>query len=110
MPNRGVVYIVWGRGTQYVKIGRTGQLFQRLPQVQRNVPFPLEVLFVEEVNYMGYVEDALHARYSAYRVNRASPGLPSDWYVFPEEILADLRAQRALPGSLYSRVRALFTK
>jgi hypothetical protein len=100
MTEPGWVYIVRQRGTRYVKIGKTANLPQRLRAVERGGPYLLDVLLAEPVNHMGIAEDALQTRYSAYCVRR-------DWYKLPRALLADLRAQRALPGSGYSRVRAI---
>jgi hypothetical protein len=47
MPQAGYVYIVHGKGTSYIKIGKTTSIIARLQELGQGVPFDLQLISLD---------------------------------------------------------------
>ena len=81
MSQAGYVYIIHGRGTCYIKIGQTTNVFKRLQELQQGVPFTLQLISVQLVEDMNTAETELFEQYEAYRSR-------GEWFALPPTLLS----------------------
>ena len=80
MPQPGYVYMVHGVGTCFVKIGQALNLIRRLGELQRGVPFTLQLLTASLVRDMDTEEKQLLQKYQEYRTR-------GEWFELPKSLL-----------------------
>jgi len=80
MSEAGYVYIVHGTGTNFIKVGKSTNLQQRLKQLQQTAPFPLQLLSAQLVWNADEEEQALLQQYAAYRTH-------GEWFALPLHLL-----------------------
>lgn len=81
MATVGHIYIVWGIGTNLIKVGKTTNLMQRFRTLSQQAPVPLELLQAEYVADIDASEAALKLRYREYHSH-------GEWYALPNDLLA----------------------
>src|SRR6266853_3706237 len=82
MSQPGYVYLVHGRGTSYIKAGKTTRLFKRVQQLSQGVPFPIDILYAALVHDMDEEERLLKHRFQVFRSR-------GEWFEVPKDILAE---------------------
>jgi hypothetical protein len=89
MSQPGYVYIVYGQGTNYIKIGKTTNVVKRLRELQHGVPFPLQLISVQLVHDMDVEEQRLLKKYHAYHTR-------GEWCVVPNDVLRQWPIETAM--------------
>lgn len=75
----GYVYVL--RSGDFIKIGKSKQVDQRVTQISPKTPMPVTLLHSIACEDMSQVEAALHRRYAHYRTN-------GEWFLLPQEELS----------------------
>lgn len=73
-----IIYFLKVAGTEYVKIGRTKNMFHRFRGLQSASPFTLEI--IREIDGGAHIETALHKAFASYRIR-------GEWFTFCDEML-----------------------
>lgn len=92
------LYVIGMQGSQAVKIGWTGDVAGRLSGLQTGSPFPLVVMWQQEVPAAPLVEAALHQRFKDKRVRGEWFDLGPDAVRVVREASAEITA--AVPAAL----------
>ena len=96
MGQPGYVYLVHGKGTNYIKIGKTTNIIKRLCDLQHGVPFPLQLISVELVHDMDASENMLLQRYKQYWTR-------GEWCECPEDVLSQWPLEAALAAFIINQ-------
>jgi hypothetical protein len=80
MSEVGYVYVIYGQGTNYIKIGKTTNILKRLRVLQNGVPFPLQLISVQLVADMDAEERRLLDEYQCFHTR-------GEWFVMPDDFL-----------------------
>jgi hypothetical protein len=80
---KGSVYLL--RSGRAYKIGRTGNLSQRLRYIDQALPNPVEVIYYLETGESSSLERFLHRQFAPYRIR-------GDWYRLRQEHIAEIQS------------------
>lgn len=74
-PLEILTYFIRQEGTPFLKIGKTGNIFNRFHTIQTGNPFLLEVIYVVEAD----IETEMHNALACRRVR-------GEWFFFPDTL------------------------
>src|SRR5262245_44467271 len=77
----GYVYIIHGKGTNYIKVGKTTNVQRRLGQIAAGVPFKITLVSAQLVHDMDHEEQVLKTHFQAFRTR-------GEWFEVSSDVLA----------------------
>ena len=86
-PANGLVYLYRAEGTSRYKIGKTRQIKVRHKALQKQSPYPLQLLKAIKTSDMTALERELHSRFAAFQVH-------GEWFELPPSAVAEICAMQ----------------